>query len=470
MYSPKSGLVDDLVKTLVFLCPFTNVLGIFIANKFLSYVQIWAGVCTIFILLYFADNYKKMSIVKIWWFVWLAILGLFMIGLIMGPWQALTWKKGLIQWLGMLNMIIIGGYICHRLSENDGFLFQIFNMIKLTVFILAVVGVLQFFYFNLVSDNNLFNFSYLNILANGHVWNPATSENNYRSNAYVREPAHYGLFLEMGLGISLIRIGMVDRKLKEAIKPYVSLFWSYIVLMGIFVSISLLAYLGLIIILFSLWLLFMPLKVFFKRGLYCLLILFLVLIVAAKFVPDYMVISKLQSLLILFPASTSNTLDFSFNSGSLSALAIAANLFVALHVVMHYPLLGTGLGSSLQAYLHYRPDYISQNINEIFMLNADGSSALFIRLMAETGLLGLFIYIGIVIYFIYKAKLALDNYRKNSGVNALSTIAYAICGSAVGIILTYFIRMGTYYDPEYWIFMALLAAIPFILHLRSENK
>lgn len=134
--------------------------------------------------------------------------------------------------------------------------------------------------------------------------------------------------------------------------------------------------------------------------------------------------------------------DLSINNVNSSSFVLYNNYHVALENFKENFLTGTGLGSHPIAFDKYsitkRTDIIDIKFNK-----ADGNS-LFVRLLSETGLIGIvFIFWVIFKFFVRRNPLEPDNHL------------WLVSNSALVIILLYMLRQGNYFLNGFPLFMWL---------------
>jgi hypothetical protein len=138
--------------------------------------------------------------------------------------------------------------------------------------------------------------------------------------------------------------------------------------------------------------------------------------------------------------------NLTVEEANLSTFALASNTFVTARVLETHPLTGNGLGSHLLSHRSYIGDVPGVALFESMILhgrqtmdqlNAADANSLFLRLLSETGLIGL----GLVIVFIAR-------YRAAPGGEA---------GAINRAVLVYFfaklLRAGHYFSPEQFFFV-----------------
>jgi O-antigen ligase len=127
---------------------------------------------------------------------------------------------------------------------------------------------------------------------------------------------------------------------------------------------------------------------------------------------------------------------------NLSTFSLVSNAYVAYNSFLDSPLFGHGLGSHPISYDKYILGVIGGDIQEeVFGINKDDASSLFLRLASETGLFG----IVAVLYFVFKC------YLKNSCKNNLQIISNSI----LCMLLVSLLRQGHYFYNGLFFFVWL---------------
>jgi O-antigen ligase len=121
------------------------------------------------------------------------------------------------------------------------------------------------------------------------------------------------------------------------------------------------------------------------------------------------------------------------------------NTQVAVTNFMHNPLFGTGLGSYQSAYEKYsltkEADFL---IKKGFDFNSQDANSLFLRVMAEMGLVGLaFLFLIVFRFFVLKSPDTADQ------------LSWLISGSVLTLILLTYFRQGNYFLNGFPFFMWL---------------
>lgn len=127
-----------------------------------------------------------------------------------------------------------------------------------------------------------------------------------------------------------------------------------------------------------------------------------------------------------------------------STFALYSNYLIALQSFTRNPLTGSGLGTHEHTYVTYFETFFGKKFLIMYgMFNAKDGNSLFIRMLSETGLLGLFM----VFLYIFKFRL------KKKMVTSPQTYLYLIINQAVFIVFVIrLIRTGNYIGQGFFFF------------------
>lgn len=138
--------------------------------------------------------------------------------------------------------------------------------------------------------------------------------------------------------------------------------------------------------------------------------------------------------------------DGDLSRANLSTYALISNLYVSLESFKASPIFGNGIGSHLTS----RSMYLTkvEGIEEFEKmgmdhLNAKDAASLFLRLVSETGVIGLFA----VMYFIYR------NLIRNTDLN--NDYGKIVCKAILIYFFCKLLREGHYFSPEMYFFVFL---------------
>ncbi len=99
-------------------------------------------------------------------------------------------------------------------------------------------------------------------------------------------------------------------------------------------------------------------------------------------------------------------------------------------------------------------------------LKADDAASLLFRLVSETGVIGTSLFLFALGNIIYRArKLIMSPLTEPRS----KTIAIALAASCVGMFEIYLTRTGHYYDPVFWVLIALMFGLLAVSQKKSEG-
>jgi len=438
-----------LISMFILSVPFYSI-GVFISDKYISISHVFAVLVALMIVVFLAKNKLKKSEVS-WTKYFFYFLLVTMLGITLSPYAPALYFKGIIQILGISVMLCMAIMVVKYVKAYPPRLTQLIKLMLFVVGLVAVVGVAQFFIFNFTPFPSLMMFDFLNTLADGSVWrDPGFVGPIHRVNSFTAEPTAMARYLCLGLGFALIRLGFAGKVAKNQLVAYVPLWVALSIVLAMLVSLSINAYLLFIVVAFAL--IILPKKtsvrMFFRLGSASAIVL--VSLLAIDYSTEKNFYKKFMTANIVFDSSSVDTSE----NGQLSALAIASNITVALKSLEASPMFGGGLGSHSLSYDVYAPWYVG-GISVLDGLNADDAASLLYRLISETGVIGtsLFLFaLGNIIYRARKLILSPNTESRNK------VIVMALAASCVGMFEIYLTRTGHYYDPVFWVLIAITMA------------
>jgi hypothetical protein len=386
----------------------------------------------------------------VWAIVCFLILGT--ISTLLSPWFSMIREKATFQVVGITLELFAALSMALAARSHPSELTALTRLLSIVMGMLASVGILQFATSNILGYE-LINFEGMNDVAGGFVWaSPGAMGALARSNSFCSEPAHFGIMLGIATGPALLRAGFFGQELKRVMKPSVPGWAAITILIGLLVSLSLVAYFDLLAITLSLAWLFRQ----HAPGRVIRLIGSLLLVFSGFFAIAYLVIPEIgekMATIDLIPIAFGKD-RVSSSVDDLSALTLAANLEVARENLLSNVLLGGGLGSHPVVYDLVAPEYA------MLTLNSENAASLLIRLISETGLLGTIVFLGGCLAVIRDSRRTLMIGMQIGGFPKIEHIcAIGLTASFSGTLVTYLVRMGTYYDPSFWVILGLVASV-----------
>jgi len=321
---------------------------------------------------------------------------------------------------GMLKVIVgfilngITYYLLIRINDYkvDG-LFRIYMQIACVV---ALIGIFQ-------------EISYLIGFEAGYDYRafilrkvrPYAQSGILRVTSIMQEPAHLGAALAPALFIAILNVSQGE-------KYFINKKLSWLLIITVLLSFSLISYIGIIIAFILIMLNYRRVKLIAI----CSLILLSLGFMVYNTLPDIrMRINDTVAVL-----SGKKPLE----KVNLSTFAVYSNGFVAYKSFRHNPLFGSGLGSHPLSYDRYIAEAIDLD-KIIHTLNKDDASGLFLRLVSETGLLGVFLFI----YFI--SKFYVSRIR--------NSYSWIISNAIICLFILNLLRQGNYFYNGFIFFVWL---------------
>jgi hypothetical protein len=149
--------------------------------------------------------------------------------------------------------------------------------------------------------------------------------------------------------------------------------------------------------------------------------------------------------------------DFSRENVNSSSFVLYNHYHIAVENFKANPLAGTGLGSHVIAFEKYSLTKQAGILNIDF--NKSDANSMFLRLLSETGLLGiLFIFIFIFKFYVIRSRTNIDYKHWNIG------------NAVLVIIILYLLRQGNYFINGFPIFMWIYYYNYIDFHSRYGNE
>lgn len=327
-----------------------------------------------------------------------------------------------------LYILIFYNYV-KRIYNID----KIFHLIYNIAFILSIIGIVQEIGY-LLKIPELYDFSYIGITYNI----PIGSSNAFGSLAKIQsiysEPSHLALILGLGCSISFFCY------INNDIFKFVSFKKSIIIFICSLLTFSTLIYI--ILMVCGTYILFFDKNLFAKKTLWWIVII-ITLIFGIYYFREWLgnMFIKVQELFI------------KNNEDKYSAFAMTSNLKIAIEKIKDGYLFGTGLDSHRLLYFDYI-DKIYKNV-EIY-LNYDEAASMYIRVLSEFGIIGLFTFL----YYLFKE---LFLFKKKYRYRRSKLFYYQ---RAIILVLTvYLVRNGRYMDN----LMFLCVFILYEINIRAKS-
>jgi hypothetical protein len=245
-----------------------------------------------------------------------------------------------------------------------------------------------------------------------------------RPTSIFSEPAHFSTFLLPSVLISLHKL--LNKNSYFKISNIISAF----VVIGFILTFSLVGYFGVL-----LWFVF---QLYRKKVLTLKSKVLISLLLLLSF--HTLITSRLSSKLFSLKDQIADPAAFEYSSSDLSGFALVSNAIVSYNSLKSSGYLGSGFNTHKLSYDKYIPQFFSE-VQILMELNRDDAGSLYLRLISELGLPGLFFFI----FFLYKFKLRNSFQNSYTFINDISLV----------VLIFYGFRQGSYLNV-YFIFFASL--------------
>ena len=411
---------------------------------------------------------------------WMAPFVLFLlfgcISIALSPYRDEIIGKGIIQVIGIATALVCSVVIIREIEKDPLLLLGLVRVLSISLGILGWIAIGQFVVFNTVGLGSLFDFSFLNSIVGYQVWRyPGDIGGIYRANSLASEPAHLARYLLCTSGIALLRFGVLGKRFQAAASPAMPM-WSAIgVAGGTLTTLSLLAYIGLVIVAGACWLVSHTISIRPFFGAAISIAGTLGVIAGLVFYAGEEFVEKVASVALIANVGVQQgALSGGIETGQLSALAVASNVAVMVDSFPHHPFLGVGLGGHPASYERYAPPYA--RYSEVLEgLNAQDAASLLVRLLSEAGIVGTALFLLGAFGILISCRKAIlrsqpmterpDNDQPASVANnaGLAAIAIGMAAGWTGVLFQYLLRAGQYYEQAMWVPMALVAVTPYLI-------
>ncbi len=370
--------------------------------------------------------------------------------------QILT--KGFVQVGGIFIMLLVCVATVNEVARRPVLFAGYIRLCVTVLAIVALIGVAQFVFANLLGHPEMLDFSFLNRWAGGNVWyNRGSLDGIVRANSILQEPSALGMVLGTGVGVGLIRLGLGGAARREAVRPVIPVWCAILILGGVLVTVSLIDFFLLAMIAASLWMVSRKISASAIAAFAAAIVLLggVAYAAIASTLPDLN--EKLGSMASI----TSDDIQVK-RAEDLSAIALAVNLAVMRENLVRDPILGAGLGAHPVTYDRENPG-LGRLPAEIVTigLNKEDAASLLIRLLSESGILGTVIFVaGWILAVTRSRRFLLARIGRRGTPDSFSTLAIGITASMIGVGVACLARAPQYYAPWFWLPMALTACVP----------
>jgi hypothetical protein len=470
----------SLIYFLAFIYPWT-VLSFYLYDRLVYPGQIVSSLIAVLgIGLAILGRYRVHGLRDKWMVPFVLFLAVGCFSIAISPYQNEILGKGVIQVVGIVTALVCSVVVIREIERTPQLLLKVVRVLSMSLGVLGWIAIGQFLVFNTIGLDSLFDFSFLNSVMGYPVWRyPGEIGGLHRANSLAAEPAHLARYLLCASGIALLRFGMLGGGLRTAARPAMPM-WSAIgVIGGALATLSLLAYIGLVIVAGACWLLSHRLKARLLVGAAISIAMTLGVIAGLTYYAGEEFIEKAASVTLIASVGVEQgALSGGIGTGELSALAVASNVAVMVDNLPRHPLLGVGLGGHPASYERYAPPYARYS-EDLEGLNAQDAASLLVRLLSETGIIGtaLFLLAGFGLLISCRRAILgsplmakpVENTSVSSQALSWNVIVVAIGIGAgwTGVFVQYLMRAGQYYEQAMWIPIALVAVTPYLIR-RAE--
>jgi hypothetical protein len=331
------------------------------------------------------------------------------------------WFLFLKIFIGVLLSTIFYYYVMQYYELNAK---KMFSLYLKWAYWSAIIGLFQYVAFKL-NFRPGYDFGWL-----FNKWSVVSAaEGSIRISSIYMEPSQLGIMLGPAAFVAVLNI---FRKQNFEYKNY----QNYVILLAVYLSKSSTGYIGLF---------FVILIIGINLGYISYLILFLVGGVLAG-IGLYNTVDEVKSRVDAATALWVHQ-DYKIENLNTSSFVQYNNAHVAFENFKEHPLFGTGIGSHFVAYEKY--SYTRTGVIRFkgTDFNSTDANSLFLRLVSETGLMGVLFFVAII----------LNCFVGNSGTDDTH---WVVSGAILVLILLYLLRQGNYF----------LNGFPFFIWLYYYNK
>lgn len=313
----------------------------------------------------------------------------------------------------MVGVFIYSSAYYWYVRQNQSNLIELVKLYLAFSFIIAIIGIIQEIGF-LMGLRYLYDLSIYGIQS----FNLTLSGPFLRINSVASEPAHLAFLLLPGCYFALLRLFK-----EKDIYNIINIRQSIIILIAMILTFSPVGYAGILLLL-----LFIAKGKGIKRFIQMLL-----LSISFGVVSFYLSLNINEKIIQIF------TVEEQLTTSNLSTFALYSNALVAWESFRNSFFLGTGINTHVINYGKYI-DLFFLRKNIVMELNTNDAGSLFLRVISEFGLVGIFLAIWLLVHFKIR-----HNTNKLIYVNNMALVG----------ILGYSIRAGNYLDTFFWLMVTI---------------
>ncbi len=319
----------------------------------------------------------------------------------------------------LLNVLVF--YLLFKVNNYD--VLKLFKIYLNIAFIVALIGIFQEIGW-LLKLKFMYDFSYI-LPSSAWITDLVFHRRLIKICSILPEPSVFCIVMMPAFFATLTSF------FKNNLKFY-NKFQSLVITLSIFLSFSLVGYLGM---LFSLFLLTINQHAVTKT------ILKFLLIVPFLCITLYITIPEIK----MRVDDTIKVLSGNKKIGesNLSTFTWCSNIIVTFDSFRQHPFLGTGLGSYKINYDKYMPKVLAETEGKVYILNSEDASSLFLRLLSETGILGILLFFAFIFKFYLKRVRDPSNYL------------WIINNASATVFFLKLVRSGNYFSEGLFLFFWL---------------
>jgi hypothetical protein len=377
------------------------------------------------------------------------------------PYGAPAIQKGAINLIAMLAMVSMVLVVTHAFGQWPN-LFP--HVVRITAIMTGIAGytvVLQSFLSNVLLQPQLFDLSFVNALV-GEMWWEFTNEFGFvRAHGIFKEPASLATYVGIGSGLALVRLGVLGSKQALELRALVPKWAAAGILGGLILTFSTVVYAGLLAASFGALASrttfgFRPILLFVVGSAAAILIVGLLALQAGD-----VIVQRIIGLAVFSQIGANESNALGTSDINLSVQVLFLNAYVTLQNLAADPLLGAGVGAHPFAFDALAPalPVLPADVASSLRTSTMDASALALRLLSETGILGTLMFTAAVLSAWFRVRRVALDASADAVDFPLKTIALALNGSLAGVFGAMMIRSPNYYGAEFWALLALCVAI-----------
>jgi O-antigen ligase len=378
-------------------------------------------------------------------------------------------EKGAINLSAMFAMVLMTLVIKQTLIQWPQLCRHIGRITAITTGLAGLTVIFQSIVSNVLNSPELFDLSFLNSFWGRNWWRFTQQEGLVRAQGIYAEPSFLAVYLGMGAGLAMTRLGLFGVKWRAALRGTVPLWAACSILASMALSFSALTYGGLLACFLGALAAktrfrFRSLLFLFVGGTVALLVLALLAVQLGD-----IIIGRIMGLAVLSQLDATSGVSDLDNDINLTVQVLFLNAYVTLRNVIANPFLGAGVGAHPFAYAALLPAVagLPGSENGVVGINAQDAAALSLRLLSETGILGTLVFTIAILsaWFRVRREIVKPDDNLNSDGSSYKAMAIGWCGGLVGVFAAMLAHVPHYYGPELWAVIAMCCSLPALISL-----